>query len=257
MTFIGNNIKKIRGVKSLSQTDFADLFNLKRASIGAYEEGRAEPKIATVIEIANHFGISIDHLLNKELSVNDLSRFDIFKEELAKEVVHNLRPSKVLIDIIPIPYVSVLTQKAYLEKGIKSGELPVISLPMKKGQVYRAFEMSDNAMLQNTKGAGNEDIVIGCRPEGFDKSKIEVNKLYLLETSEGIYFRKVIAKNLSSIIAEAQNPDFYQVQLNLKDIIKAWQVCEIVTKNIGNTDGVSDRVKRLEDDVRLLLNRKS
>ena len=57
MSKIGNNIRKIRSVKNLNQSDFADLFELKRASIGAYEEGRAEPKINTVIEIANYFGV--------------------------------------------------------------------------------------------------------------------------------------------------------------------------------------------------------
>lgn len=257
MSAIGNNIKKIRGVKSLNQSDFADLFNLKRASIGAYEEGRAEPKIATVIEIANYFGISIDQLLKKELSVNDLSRFDIFREDLSKEVVHNLRPTKVPTEILPIPFVSLVDQKAYLEKSLKSAELPVISLPMKKGLTYRAFELPDNAMFTAEGGAVKEDLIIGCRPDGFDKTKLEAGKLYLLETAKSIYYRRVSAKSMSSITLDATNPDFYQEQLNLKDVIKVWQVCEMVTKNIGNTDVLSDRIKRLESDVRLLLNRKS
>ena len=45
MSFFGKNIKKIRSVKSLSQQAFADLFDLKRGTLGAYEEGRSEPKI--------------------------------------------------------------------------------------------------------------------------------------------------------------------------------------------------------------------
>ena len=50
MSYIGKNIKKIRSVKKLSQSAFADIFGLKRTSIGAYEEGRAEPKIDKVID---------------------------------------------------------------------------------------------------------------------------------------------------------------------------------------------------------------
>ena len=82
MSFIGKNIKKIRTVKKINQVDFAELFGLARASVGSYEEGRAEPKVDTIIAIANHFGISIDLLLKKELTVNELYRFDIFRPEL-------------------------------------------------------------------------------------------------------------------------------------------------------------------------------
>ncbi|MGB1295363.1 MAG: helix-turn-helix domain-containing protein [Flavobacteriales bacterium] len=75
MTF-GNNIKKIRKTKNLSQAGFAEIFDLKRATLGAYEEGRSLPKLDTVIKIAHHFGISIDKLLTKEITVNQLSKFD-------------------------------------------------------------------------------------------------------------------------------------------------------------------------------------
>ena len=65
------NIKKIRSAKKLSQAQFASIFDLNRGSIGAYEEERAEPKVDTIIQIANHFGLSVDLLLNKELTVNE------------------------------------------------------------------------------------------------------------------------------------------------------------------------------------------
>jgi transcriptional regulator with XRE-family HTH domain len=55
MSKIGSNIRKIRTVKGLNQSQFAELFDLNRARIGAYEEGRAEPKIDVVIEIAKYF----------------------------------------------------------------------------------------------------------------------------------------------------------------------------------------------------------
>ncbi len=72
MSIIGKNIRKIRTVKKLSQAAFAEIFNLARPSVGAYEEERSEPKLETVIQIANYFGISIDSLLTKELTINDL-----------------------------------------------------------------------------------------------------------------------------------------------------------------------------------------
>ena len=72
MSLIGQNIRKIRSVKSLSQQGFADLFKITRASVGAYEEGRAEPKTDTSILIARHFKLTLDQLITKDLSVNNI-----------------------------------------------------------------------------------------------------------------------------------------------------------------------------------------
>ncbi len=75
MSIIGKNIKKIRTVKGLNQTEFGKIFNLTRGSIGSYEEGRAEPKIETLKEIAKKFSITLDSIITTELTVNQLSGF--------------------------------------------------------------------------------------------------------------------------------------------------------------------------------------
>lgn len=77
MSKIGKNIRKIRATKGLSQAAFAEIFNITRASIGAYEEGRAEPKTDIMIQIAKHFSIPIEALLTKELTVNQLTNFKL------------------------------------------------------------------------------------------------------------------------------------------------------------------------------------
>tara|TARA_B100000767_G_C19633253_1_gene479234 strand:- start:185 stop:841 length:657 start_codon:yes stop_codon:yes gene_type:complete len=75
MSIIGKNIKKIRTTKNLNQTEFGKIFSLTRGSIGSYEEGRAEPKINTLKQIANKFSISLDAIISTELTVNQLSGF--------------------------------------------------------------------------------------------------------------------------------------------------------------------------------------
>ncbi|MCY0976790.1 helix-turn-helix transcriptional regulator [Chryseobacterium wangxinyae] len=72
MSFFGTNIKKIRQVKGLSQKAFADLFDLNRGVISAYEEGRAEPKIDTLLKVARYFNLDLDDFLTKPLQVNNL-----------------------------------------------------------------------------------------------------------------------------------------------------------------------------------------
>lgn len=85
MSKIGKNIKKIRGVKKLSQSVFAEVFGLSRTTVGAYEEGRAEPKIDTILQIAKYFGVSVDALLTKEMTINEVLHFDKFGEPFLKK----------------------------------------------------------------------------------------------------------------------------------------------------------------------------
>ena len=101
MSKIGKNIKKIRGVKKINQTDFAQLFDMSRASIGAYEEGRAEPKIETIIKISAHFRIPIDHLLKTELQVNDIINFK-FSSTLDFSSPNLTKGKKVILKEMPL-----------------------------------------------------------------------------------------------------------------------------------------------------------
>ena len=76
MSQIGNNIKKLRKVKGISQQAFADMFNLTRGNISSYEELRAEPKIEVILSIAKYFSIPVSELLEKQLTVNEILNFE-------------------------------------------------------------------------------------------------------------------------------------------------------------------------------------
>jgi len=76
MSFFGKNIRKIRIAKKMTQTEFAKLFELKRTALGSYEEGRAEAKVDTVIKVADYFKLSLDQLLRKELTINEIFHFN-------------------------------------------------------------------------------------------------------------------------------------------------------------------------------------
>lgn len=77
MSLFGKNIKKIRNVRGLTQMQLADLIDVSRGVISSYEEGRAEPKIETIIKTADVFNLSIDQLLKTNVTVNQLSGFTV------------------------------------------------------------------------------------------------------------------------------------------------------------------------------------
>lgn len=83
MTYFGTNLKKIRQIKGLSQQAFAELIDLNRGVISSYEEGRAEPKIETLLRIATYFGISTDDIISKPLTVNQLANFTLIEDSIS------------------------------------------------------------------------------------------------------------------------------------------------------------------------------
>ncbi|KFE99994.1 hypothetical protein IX39_05025 [Chryseobacterium formosense] len=80
MSFFGANIKTIRQAKGLSQQAFADLFELNRGVIGAYEEGRSEPKISTLLTVVHYFNLDLDKFLTVPLTVDDLNKPENFEK---------------------------------------------------------------------------------------------------------------------------------------------------------------------------------
>ena len=75
-TIISKNFRKLRLFKGLNQTDFAELFSISRSSVGSYEEGRAEPKLETLLKVADYFKLTVDEIIRKELTVNQIARFE-------------------------------------------------------------------------------------------------------------------------------------------------------------------------------------
>jgi transcriptional regulator with XRE-family HTH domain len=75
MSHFGFNIKKIRGIRGLTQQQLAEKLDVTRGSISSYEEGRAEPKIETILKSAEYFGLSVEALLREKLTVNQLIGF--------------------------------------------------------------------------------------------------------------------------------------------------------------------------------------
>ena len=134
MSYLASNIRKLRKAKRLSQTQFANLFSLTRASVGAYEEGRAEPKLDKLIEIAKYFGLTLDQLVARKLSINDIFHYN----QKIKKINGN------------IPFVPFTLKEQFI-KAITNNQnidLPDINLPSITADI--AFEVTDFLGLKNS-----------------------------------------------------------------------------------------------------------
>ncbi|MDR0606555.1 MAG: helix-turn-helix transcriptional regulator [Bacteroidales bacterium] len=66
--YISLNIAYLVRKKNLGNDEFGRLFDLNRGSIASYIDAKAQPKIATLQKISEYFDISIDDLINKDIS---------------------------------------------------------------------------------------------------------------------------------------------------------------------------------------------
>lgn len=73
---IGNNIRKYRLKKGITQEELASYFNKSKATIARWESGENRPDADTIKEICRILTISPDTLFDWELTKNDVKNHD-------------------------------------------------------------------------------------------------------------------------------------------------------------------------------------
>src|SRR5690349_21285390 len=76
---LNNSIRKIRKNLGLTQEQFAAELGIKRSLVGAYEEGRAEPRLELLHKMAKLGGLNLENLITNEVSVNQLNKGSIYR----------------------------------------------------------------------------------------------------------------------------------------------------------------------------------
>jgi transcriptional regulator with XRE-family HTH domain len=259
MSHVGKNIRKLRTVKKLSQAAFAELFGLARPSVGAYEEGRSEPKMETLIQIAQHFGLSVDLLLTKELTVNELYHFDIFKENGAPVAPPSPAPAANLpADITPLvlgsrapEYIVRHHDPSYL------ATLPWLKLPHQLSGPTRAFEIRGAEMqLPKRQGLRHKDTVLCSRVPPTQPS-VQAGRIYVFVTPGKILVRRVagLLADGQRLQLRADNADYSPQELELTQALEIWEVQGVFTTHLHTPARLDERVATLEQQVAELLAR--
>ena len=63
---LGSQILKIRKEKELTQEEFGKLFHVTRQTVSNWENEKSYPDLQTLVELSDHFGISLDVLLKQD-----------------------------------------------------------------------------------------------------------------------------------------------------------------------------------------------
>lgn len=260
MSYFGKNIRKIRTVKKLSQSAFAEIFDLTRASIGAYEEGRSEARIDTIIQIAHYYGISVDQLVAKELTLNEIFHLDRIHRKINSRHTGNESPNgkedtaviKNLKEGVAIRYVPASVTNEYIKRcqnKLFLTKLPTIKLPHKFQTISRAFEHTGCDLCNSSLPIVVGDILIGAHINKSIWNTIEPNDLYIVVTNEKIITGYLFAQDNILLFTNKKTLDSGLQKLNLDTIQEIWQVTGIYSTKMKQDTNIQQRVTKLEQVV--------
>ena len=251
MIKINENIRHLRKQQSWTQDQFAQKLMIKRSLVGAYEEGRAEPRLELLQKMAELFGMSVDKLIGTDVTVARKGEENYLR---GKEVVVVTVDSnkKENIELVPhkaaAGYLNGYADPEYVK------ELPKFRLPVLSQGTYRAFEISGDSMLPILPGT----IVVGEYVE--DLRQLKNGKTYVLVTKrEGIVYKRVFnyLDESGKVFLVSDNRQYAPYQVDAEDVMEAWaakayisvQFPDLETRSDVSVEQLAGMVLDLQKDI--------
>jgi transcriptional regulator with XRE-family HTH domain len=251
MSLISNNLKYLRKKIGLTQEQMAQEIGIKRSLLGAYEEGRADPRISNLLKFSEIFSLSVDQLIGNDLaSGTDLDNGEMKGAHMESQ----LKVLSITVDKDDHENIELVPQKA--SAGYLNGysdpeyieELPKFQLPVLPGNAtYRAFEISGDSMLPLKSGT----IVIGQFIQ--DVSDIKDGKTYVFVTrSEGIVYKRILRypDNPELFCFVSDNNQYGKYDVKGEEIIEIWEAKAFISMEFPEPDEEGEyTLARLADIV--------
>tara|TARA_B110000503_G_C7166403_1_gene422056 strand:+ start:3665 stop:4447 length:783 start_codon:yes stop_codon:yes gene_type:complete len=257
LNYFQANLKFLRKSKALTQGDLANKIGVNRPKIGSYEEGRAEPKFETLQNISHFFQISIDDLLESDLSENTKINPKNIKG-------NNLRVLPIVVDsqnneritLVPIKaaagYLNGYSDPEFVE------QLPNFSLPMKELSqgTYRAFEIKGDSMLPITSGS----YVLTEHVENWNW--VKSGECYIIVSkSDGVVYKRITnqIESKQSLELHSDNTEYDSYEIAVDEVVEVWKAkgyltFELPEKQVNQTsvDELSSMMLKLQSEVEKL-----
>lgn len=234
---LGLNIKYLRKVRNLTQDQLADKIGVNRAMIGSYEEGRAVPKLPALQILSHYFNVSIDSLVNIDLSTESSSAGDTQNIDSAGKNLRILttlvdRNDKELITLVPVKasagYAKGYSDPDYVET------LPKFSLPfteLSRERTYRAFQISGNSMEPIPSGA-----YIICEYLQ-NWSDVKGGKTYIVVTKDdGVVYKRLYNNDNDTLLLKSDNPEYNPYTIPLNSISEIWKALGYISFSLPEPD---------------------
>ena len=92
---LDKQLRKLRRHKKLTQQQVADCLHVSTSTYGLWEQGRNEPDINRLNELADFFGVTVDYLIGRETTTSTQEKTieDTIRklEEVTEQLKHIFR----------------------------------------------------------------------------------------------------------------------------------------------------------------------
>ncbi|BDD08765.1 hypothetical protein FUAX_11970 [Fulvitalea axinellae] len=229
MSLISRNIRYLRKRAGLTQAKFAEKIGIKRSLVGAYEEGRSDPRWNNLLSISRLFDISVDALISYELdgaSQDELLKYSVRLNESGVNVAQETKILAITVNDEEKENIELVPQRA--SAGYTNGysdpeyirDLPKFQLPFLPGSgTYRAFEISGDSMLPLESGT----IVVGQYVESV--ADIVSGKTYVLVTQdEGVVYKRVFnyLHENGKLFLSSDNQTYTPYEIDASSVKEVW-----------------------------------
>lgn len=94
---IGNKIKELRKMKSLTQIQLAHALNVATGTIGNWEVDARDPDLTMLTKIADYFNVSIDYLMGREDYYGNYYHRELMQSDLSDKECAILKEFRSLL----------------------------------------------------------------------------------------------------------------------------------------------------------------
>lgn len=256
MSYLNDNIKHLRKQCGYTQDTLAQRIGVKRSNIGAYEEHRAEPKIATIQKLAYLFEVDLEQLINYDLS-KGLEKVDTEGKTLRVLPIAIDTEGRERITVVPITaeagYAHSYGDPEYI------GELPHFSLPLQElyhDQTMRLFQISGESMLPVPSGS----YIISSYLENWDN--VKEGSCYIVVTRDnGIVYKRIFKGEGNQLLLVSDNALFPSYEVAIEDVVEIWSAGGFITfelpdnqdSNTGITQ-IGSALSQMQEDLTSIKN---
>lgn len=243
---VTSNLRYLRKKAGYTQAQLAEKLDIKRSLVGAYEEGRAEPKLSTLVNIAKLFSITLDELITADLATTS-------GKTVANATDSRLRVLAITVDgddkenieLVPLKasagYLNGYADPEFIE------ELPRFRLPMLGNSgTYRAFEISGDSMLPITSGT----VIVGRFVEDWQTIK-DGTPCIIVSQKEGVVFKRIYNKLQDAAVLRlhSDNPVYSPYDLHVEDILEIWEAKSYISSTFPIADLSLDKLSSIVLDL--------
>ena len=243
---LSDNIKYMRKQMGLTQAELAEKLGLKRPVIGAYEEGRAEPRLQTLTHMASFFGVNIDAIVNTDLSTGESSTDASGKSLRVLPIAIDANDNTERTTLVPVKAAAGYTA-GYGDIDFVSS-LPTFSLPfpeLPSDRTYRVFQIEGESMLPIPPGS----YVISEYVQDWDNLKTDERYIFITK-DDGLVFKRVrVHPHKRSYELISDNADFKPYFIKQSQVLEVWRAKGMMTFNMDGLQSGSGSMKQILEAI--------